>query len=167
MGQKDANTLEERIESLITPTVEAMGYDLVRVHLQGSGRARVLQVMTERQDGQAMTVDDCAAISRNLSAVLDVEDPVKGAYNLEVSSPGLDRPLVRQKDFERFAGFEAKIETYEPLNGRRHFRGRLLGLSGDMVRIALDDGEWQVPFPGIRSAKLVMNEEFLASPGNQ
>ena len=112
-----------------------------------------------------MTVEDCATISRDVSAVLDVEDPIKGAYNLEVSSPGLDRPLVRQKDFERFVGFEAKIETHELLNGRRYFRGRLLGLAGDKVRIALDDGEWQVPFPGIRSAKLVMNDELLAAPG--
>ena len=147
--------------------MEAMGYEMVRVHLQSSGNGRALQVMAERLDGQGLTAEDCAAISRNISAIFDVEDPVKGAYNLEVSSPGLDRPLVRQKDFERFTGFEAKIETHDPLNGRRHFRGRLLGLDGDMVRIALDDGEWQIPFPGIRRAKLVMNDELLAVPGKQ
>lgn len=167
MGQKDASVLEGRIESLITPTVEALGYELVRVRLRGSGGGQALQVMADRQDGQGLTVEDCAAISRNISAVLDVEDPVKGAYNLEVSSPGLDRPLVRQKDFERFAGFEAKIETHELLNGRRHFRGRLLGVDGDMVRIASDDEEWQVPLTGIRRAKLVMNEELLAASGKQ
>jgi ribosome maturation factor RimP len=147
--------------------MEAMGYEMVRVHLQGGGNGRALQVMAERLDGQGLTAEDCAAISRNISAVLDVEDPVKGAYNLEVSSPGLDRPLVRQKDFERFAGFEVKIETHEMLNGRRHFRGRLLGLDGDMVRIALDGREWQIPFLGIRRAKLVMNDELLAVPGKQ
>ncbi len=165
MGQKDTDTLEGRIEGLITPTMEAMGYEMVCVRLQGQGGGRVLQIMAERQDEQGMTVEDCAAISRNISTVLDVEDPVKGAYNLEVSSPGLDRPLVRQKDFERFVGFEAKIETHELIEGRRHFRGRLMGLSGDMVRIALDDGEWQVPLSGICSAKLVMNDELLVAPG--
>ncbi len=165
MGRKDANTFKGRIESLITPAMEAMGYEMVCIRMQGSGGGRVLQVIAERQDREGMTVEDCTTISRDVSAVLDVEDPIKGAYNLEVSSPGLDRPLVRQKDFERFVGFEAKIETHELLNGRRHFRGRLLGLAGDKVRIALDDGEWQVPFPGIRSAKLVMNDELLAAPG--
>ena len=147
--------------------MEAMGYEMVRVHLQGSGNGRALQVMAERLDGQGLTAENCAAISRNISAVLDVEDPVKGTYNLEVSSPGLDRPLVQQKDFERFTGFEAKIETHELLNGRRYFRGRLLGLDGDMVRIALDDGEWQFSLPDIRRAKLVMNGELLAVPGKQ
>jgi ribosome maturation factor RimP len=167
MGQKDADTLEGRIEGLITPTMEAMGYEMVCVRLQGRGSGQVLQVMAERQDEQGMTVEDCATLSRNISAVLDVEDPVKSAYNLEVSSPGLDRPLVRQKDFERFVGFEAKIETHELIEGRRHFRGRLMGFSGDMVRIALDNGEWQVPLPGIRSAKLIMNDELLAASGKQ
>ena len=167
MGQKDADILVGRIERLITPTVEAMGYRLVRALIQGSGDGEVLQVMAERQDGEAMTVDDCVAISRNVSTVLDVEDPIRRSYNLEVSSPGLDRPLVRLGDFERFAGFEIKIETHELLNGRRHFRGCLLGLAGDKVRIVLDDGEWQVPFSGIRSAKLVMNDELLTVPGKQ
>jgi ribosome maturation factor RimP len=147
--------------------MEATGYEMVRVRLQGSGNGRALQIMAERLDEQGLTADDCAAISRNISAVLDVEDPVKGDYNLEVSSPGLDRPLVRQKDFERFAGFEVKIETHELLNGRQHFRGRLLGLDGDMVRVALDNGEWQFSFPDIRRAKLVMNDELLAVPGKQ
>ena len=147
--------------------MEATGYEMVRVHLQGSGNGQALQVMAERLDGQGLTAEDCAVISRNISAVLDVEDPVKGNYNLEVSSPGLDRPLVRQKDFERFAGFEVKIETHGLLNGRQHFRGRLLGLDGDMVRVALDNGEWQFSFPDIRRAKLVMNDELLAVPGKQ
>lgn len=152
----------ERIADLITPSLEANGFELVRVMLTGGDRP-TLQIMADRTDETPITVDDCADISRVVSAILDVEDPVKGAYTLEVSSPGIDRPLVRRKDFERFAGFEAKVETAAPVDGRRRFRGRLLGVEGDDVRLALDDGEAAIPLSAIDRAKLVMTDELLAA----
>ena len=153
---------EARIETMIASAIEPMGYDLVRVRLSG-GHQPTLQVMAERRDGRAMSVDDCAEISRSLSAHLDVEDPIPGAYTLEVSSPGIDRPLVRAQDYERFSGHEAKVELREPVDGRRRFRGRILGLTGDQVRIALPEGEASVPFASISAAKLVLTDELIAA----
>lgn len=167
MSQESATALAERIECLITPSLEAMGFEVVRVCILGGGSGSLLQVMTEHQDGTGMTVEDCARVSRNLSALLDVENPISGHYTLEVSSPGLDRPLTRRKDFERFSGREAKIETHRPIDGQRRFRGRLLGLAGDHVRIAVEDGERDVPFDEILHAKLVMNDELLAMAGKR
>ena len=115
---------------MIAPALSEMGFSLVRIHLSGGARP-VLQIMAERSDESGMTVDDCAAISHTVSAILDVEDPISGTYTLEVSSPGIDRPLVRRRDFERFAGFEAKIETHGAIDGRRRFRGRLAGMDGN------------------------------------
>lgn len=152
----------ERIEALIAPSLEAMGYDVVRVQLSGSGRRLILQVMAEPSDGGVMTVEKCADISRAISALLDVEDPISGAYTLEVSSPGIDRPLVRPSDYERFAGYEAKIETNRLVDGRKRFRGRLGGVTEDGVRIALDQRETNVPFDAIHRAKLVLTDELLA-----
>ena len=152
----------ERIAELVTPSLEANGFELVRVMLTGGDRP-TLQIMADRADETPITVDDCADISRVVSAILDVEDPSKGAYTLEVSSPGIDRPLVRRKDFERFAGFEAKVETAAPVDGRRRFRGRLLGVEGDEVRLALETGEAAIPLSAIDRAKLVMTDELLAA----
>ena len=155
--------LEERISLLVTPSLQAMGYDLVRVMLQGR-HGLTLQIMAERRDGKSMTVDDCADISRALSAVLDVEDPIASAYTLEVSSPGIDRPLVRPRDYERFAGFEAKLETVQPVDGRKRFRGRLLGLdAGGGVRLAVETGEVVIPPAAVKSAKLVLTDELIAA----
>ncbi|MGE5506588.1 MAG: ribosome maturation factor RimP [Actinomycetota bacterium] len=155
--------LHSRLADLIAPSLEAMGYELVRVILQGKQRP-TLQIMAERIDGAAMTVDDCAEISRGISALLDVEDPIQGAYTLEVSSPGIDRPLTRPKDFEIWAGFEAKLESSLPVDGRKRFKGRLRGLDGDgRVRIDTEAGEVAVPMADIRNAKLVMNDELLAA----
>ena len=117
-----------RIAQTIEPSLEAMGYRLVRVVIT-SGRRATLQVMAERIDDRPMTVDDCAQISHSVSALLDVADPIAGAYMLEISSPGIDRPLVRPEDYDRFSGFEARIELARPLEGRKRFRGRLLGTS--------------------------------------
>ena len=162
-----AGATQELLERLITPTVEAMGYSLVRVRLSGS-RPRRLQVMAERRDGKAITVADCTGLSRALSALLDVEDPIERAYALEVSSPGIDRPLVRLADFDRFAGFEAKIVTGEPVDGRLRFRGRVLGTDGAVVRIDLGGGVGvaAVPFDAIRDAKLVLSDELIAATLN-
>jgi ribosome maturation factor RimP len=147
---------------LIEPTLESMGYELVRVMSTG-GRRPTLQVMAERLDRAGMTVDDCAEISRAVSAILDVEDPIKEAYQLEVSSPGIDRPLIKPEDFERFAGFEVRVETDRPIDGQRKFKGRLLGLADGAVRLALPDGERALPLSSIRKAKLVLTDELLAA----
>lgn len=157
--------LAGRVETLIGPTVEAMGFSLVRVQVLGQNRPR-LQIMAERTDGVSMLVEDCAAISRAVSAVLDVEDPIAGGYTLEVSSPGIDRPLVRLADFDRFAGFEAKVEMDLAVNGRRRFQGRLLGTEGDAVRLRMEDSEVVLPYVDIRRAKLVLTEELLATGGH-
>jgi ribosome maturation factor RimP len=108
-------------------------------------------------------IEDCTAISRAVSALLDVEDPVPGRYELEVSSPGIDRPLTRPQDFERFAGFEAKFETTRPLEGRKRFRGRLLGFSDGVVRLREGDVEHAVPFAAVTKAKLVLTDDLLAN----
>ncbi|MGO8869698.1 MAG: ribosome maturation factor RimP [Alphaproteobacteria bacterium] len=154
--------LQHRIERLLAPSLEAMGYEIVRVQLSG-GRAPTLQVMAERTGGAPITLDDCTAISRTASALLDVEDPLQGSYTLEVSSPGIDRPLVRAKDFERFAGFEVRAETAVPFDGRRRFRGRLLGIAEGMVRIALPEGSVSLPLDAILKARLVLTDELLAA----
>jgi ribosome maturation factor RimP len=152
----------ERIEQIIAPSITAMGYEMVRVMLTG-GRRPVLQVMVERNDGAPMTVEDCATISRTISATLDVDDPISGAYSLEVSSPGIDRPLTRLQDFARFSGHQAKIELRELVNGRRRFQGTLCGLAEDRVRIEMPEGVIELPFSGILRAKLVMTDALLAA----
>lgn len=154
---------QQRLDALISPTLESMGYELVRVMFQGKSRP-TLQVMAERKDGRSMTVDDCAEISRSLSALLDVEDPIAGAYVLEVSSPGIDRPLTRPGDFAAWAGFEARVETDQPIDGRRRFKGRLLGVDGDgRVGIATEAGEANIPLGAVRSAKLVLTDDLIAA----
>jgi ribosome maturation factor RimP len=150
------------IARLIEPSLEAMGYHLVRVVIT-SGRRATLQVMVERADEAPMTVEDCAVVSRSLSAVLDVADPIAGAYDLEVSSPGIDRPLVRLSDFDRFAGHEAKIELSGPRDGRKRFRGTLLGTRGEAIRLLTAAGETQLPFAAVARAKLVLTDALLAA----
>jgi ribosome maturation factor RimP len=151
-----------KIEALIAPSLEAMGYRVVRVSVTG-GRRATLQIMAERADDKAMTVDDCADISRTASALLDVADPIATAYTLEVSSPGIDRPLVRREDFARFAGFEAKIELTAPVDGRRRFRGKLLGVDGDDVKLLVDAAPIALPLATVVRAKLVLTDELLAA----
>jgi ribosome maturation factor RimP len=151
-----------KIEAMIAPSLEAMGYRVVRVAITG-GRRATLQIMAERVDEQAMTVEDCADISRTVSALLDVADPIAGAYTLEVSSPGIDRPLVRREDFARFAGFEAKVEMSEPVAGRRRFRGKLLGVEGEAVRLLVDEAAIDLPLAQVTRAKLVLTDELLAA----
>lgn len=151
-----------RIVELIGPSVEAMGYDVVRVQMMGASRL-VLQVMVERRDEQAMTVEDCAEVSRAVSAILDVDDPIQGAYSLEVTSPGIDRPLTRVKDFERFAGFEARVELTSPVDGRKRFRGRLAGIMDGKVRLIMPEGEAALPLDAVQKAKLVLTDELLAA----
>jgi len=159
--------LESRIAEMIGPSLKSMGYDLVRVMMQGRQRP-VLQIMAERIDQKAMTVEDCADISRQISALLDVDDPIDGAYSLEVSSPGIDRPLTRPADFERYAGYEIKLETSEPVEGRKRFRGKLLGIGADeMVKLLADNVEWTLPLALVRGAKLVLTDELIAAAMQQ
>ncbi len=153
-----------RIETIIAPTLQDMGFDLVRVRISGAQR-RTLQIMAERLDDGTMTVEDCAAISRAVSTLLDVEDPIKGSYTLEVSSPGLDRPLTRPKDYTRFAGLEVKIELREPMDGQRRFRGRIAGLADDQVQLDTEDTRVAIPYADIERAKLILNDELLALAG--
>jgi ribosome maturation factor RimP len=150
------------ITTMISPSLDAMGYRLVRVVFTG-GRRPTLQIMAERRDAAAMTVDDCAEISHSISALLDVADPIPTEYTLEVSSPGIDRPLISREDFVRYAGYEAKIELGHLIDGRKRFRGRVLGLTDDAVRLALADAEVALPFAEIVSAKLLLTDELLAA----
>ncbi len=152
-----------RIETLIAPSLEAMGYRLVRVAVTGGRRAQVLQVMAERIDDKPMSVDDCTEVTHTVSALLDVEDPIAHAYVLEVSSPGIDRPLVRREDYERFSGHEAKVELATAIDGRRRFRGKLLGVEGDCVRLSLGTEVVELPLARIQRAKLVLTDELIAA----
>ena len=153
---------ERQIERIIAPTLTATGYEIVRIRF-GGGRRPVLQVMIERTDRSALAVEDCAAASRAISAHLDIDGFPTGAHTLEVSSPGIDRPLVRLGDFDRFSGFEAKVEMAEPLDGRRRFRGRLLGAGDGHVRMTVNDRDVSLPHAAIRNAKLVLTEDLLAA----
>ena len=154
------------IQRLIEPVLEDMGFDLVRVQTQGSRRT-VLQIMAEPKDGRPMGVEDCAAISRALSAILDVEDPIDEAYALEVSSPGIDRPLTRTAHFERYAGFDAKVEMNDPIDGRKRFSGKLLGVEDGNVLLELDEGQVRLPLDGVLKAKLVMTDALLKAAAQE
>lgn len=154
-------TLDQRIADLIAPALEDMGFGLVRARLMGGDARRTLQIMIDRLDERGLSVEDCADASRALSALLDVEDPITEAYTLEVSSPGIDRPLTRLRDFERFAGHEAKIELAELLEGRRRFRGILGGIEDEIVWIDTDAERFGIPFAAIGDAKLVLTDALL------
>jgi ribosome maturation factor RimP len=150
------------VERLIAPAIEAMGYDIVRVLLSGGDRLR-LQIMAERRSDGGMNVDDCADISRAVAAILDVEDPIDSAYALEVSSPGIDRPLTRLADFDRFAGFDARVEMSLAVEGRRRFSGRLVGTRDGTILLAGEEGEVALPFADMHRAKLLLTDELIAA----
>lgn len=156
--------LAKRIEGLIAPTVNDLGFDIVRVVVVGSQSPR-LQIMAERRDGTGIDVEDCATISRAISAVMDVEDPIKSAFTLEVSSPGIDRPLTRVKDFETWAGFEARVEMAVPVEGRRRFTGRLMGVGeNETILIETEEDErFALPFVDLQRAKLLLTDELIAA----
>ncbi|MBM3506555.1 MAG: ribosome maturation factor RimP [Alphaproteobacteria bacterium] len=158
-------TKAKELHELLAPSLASMGYDLVQVRLLTSGRP-TLQVLAEPACGGSMSLDDCSMVSRHISAVLDVEDPIAGAYNLEVGSPGIDRPLVKAADYERFQGEQAKIETTAMLDGRKRFRGVLDGVADGAVRIRVEDGDAHttcaIPLDQIASAKLVLTDDLIA-----
>ena len=157
--------LSARVAAIAEPVIEALGYRLVRVRVSGADGCTV-QIMAERPDG-TMAVEDCEAVSRALSPVLDVADPIERAYRLEISSPGIDRPLVRKSDFDRYAGHLVKIETEIPINGRKRFRGLLVGSEGEAARIRSEepeagaDSDVLLPIEEISEAKLVLTDELV------
>ncbi len=161
-----ATPVEAKIRELIEEPVQDMGYTLVRIKQFARPRGSTLQVMAERKDGAAMTVEDCEDISRQVSALLDVEDPIKGNYNLEVSSPGIDRPLIRPEDFIKFTGFEVKLETSHPIEGRKRFRGVLTGLKDEMVEMTVDKTDYSIPLDAVDEAKLVLTDELIKAHQN-
>jgi ribosome maturation factor RimP len=157
--------IDRRLAAIVRPAVEGMGYELVRLRLMG-GRTKTLQIMADRPEG-GIQIDELSEITHAVSAVLDVEDPIAESYTLEVSSPGIDRPLTRLKDFDTWAGFEARLETTELIDGRRRFKGRLAGTDGHEVLIAIEDGEDEITiglnFDWLSDAKLVLTDELIAA----
>ncbi len=151
--------IDRRIAEIIVPVVEDMGFEIVRIRLM-TGKESILQVMAQKADG-TIEVDDCGKISTAISAVMDVEDPILDAYTLEVSSPGVDRPLTRLKDFARWEGFEAKVETEELIDGRRRFKGPLAGVEGDEILITIPEGTIGLKFEWLSDAKLVLTDELI------
>ena len=150
--------IDKRLADIVTPIIEGLGFELVRLRLMG--KTATLQIMAERPEG-GIEVDDCAAISTAVSAVLDVEDPIEDNYTLEVSSPGIDRPLTRLKDFEAWQGYVAKIETTELIDGRKRFKGEVAGTEGDEVLIDIDEGTIGLKFDWLAEAKLVLTDDLI------
>jgi ribosome maturation factor RimP len=156
--------IDRRLAEIVGPAIEGLGFELVRIRLMG-GRTRTLQIMADRPEG-GIDVEDCARISTAVSAILDVEDPVEDNYILEVSSPGIDRPLTRLKDFDAWSGWEARIETSELIDGRRRFKGTLAGTDGEEVLIEIEEaGETLtigLRFDWLSDAKLILTDELIA-----
>lgn len=156
--------IDRRLAGIIGPVIEGLGFELVRVRLMG-GKTRILQIMADRPDG-GIVVEDCATISTAVSAVLDVEDPVEENYVLEVSSPGIDRPLTRLKDFEMWKGWEARIETTELIDGRRRFKGALAGVEDEEILILIEEAGEEVTiglrFDWLSDAKLLLTDDLIA-----
>ncbi|HHB81476.1 MAG TPA: ribosome maturation factor RimP [Aliiroseovarius sp.] len=152
-------SIDRRLAGIVHPVVEDMGFELVRLRMMG-GKKPILQIMAERPEG-GIEVDDCAQISTAISAVLDVEDPIEDNYTLEVSSPGIDRPLTRLKDFERWEGYLAKLETDQLIDGRKRFKGVLEGVEGDEVLISIEEGTIGLKFDWLAEAKLVLTDDLI------
>ncbi|THD76890.1 ribosome maturation factor RimP [Thalassobius vesicularis] len=161
--------IDRRLAEIVGPVIADMGFELVRVRLMG-GKTNTLQIMAERPEG-GIEVDDCAEISTAVSAILDVEDPLTDQYILEVSSPGIDRPLTRMKDFETYEGYEAKLETADMVAGRKRFKGELAGIEGDEVLINIEEAGETITvglnFDWLADAKLVLTDELIREALNQ
>lgn len=156
------------LEKKISPILEGMGFEVVRVAMTGDGGRRTLQVMADLLDGGQINIDDCTAISATLSDLFETDDPLDGAYNLEVSSAGIDRPLTRPKDFNAFAGFEARIQMRRPMEGRKRFQGVLEGLSlEERVLMTVDGEALSFPLSEISRAQLILTDELIAATAQQ
>ena len=149
------------IAKLIEPAVKELGFDLVRVAMIGGTSDPTLQIMAERPDTRQLTIDDCAELSRKVSEILDEADPIEDAYRLEVSSPGIDRPLTRRSDFADWTGHEARIKYAEPVDGAKQVSGIIEGIDGDTIRVVTPKGERQVEFANIASAKLLLTDKLI------
>ena len=152
--------LEARIAHIVDPIANDLGYELVRVKVS-SLNGMTVQIMAERADG-TMTVEDCEKLSRGVSPALDVADPINREYHLEISSPGIDRPLTRARDYERFLGHEAKVETTAPLDGRKRFKGPIRSVDANAVELTVDGADVRIPFAAIHKAKLVLTDALIA-----
>jgi ribosome maturation factor RimP len=153
--------VEKKIAGLIAVDIDAAGYELVRVQITGGGRYSTLQIMAERRDGVGMTVEDCAALSRLVSEKIEADKELADRYDLEVSSPGIDRPLVKLSDFERFVGHVAKVELGAPLNKMKRFEGKIARVLDDVIEFETDKGAVSVAFAAIDRAKLVLTDDLL------
>ena len=153
------SAVEKKLLELINPFIIDMGFELVRLRLMSSKEV-TLQIMVARPDG-FINVDECADVSTAISALLDVEDPIIDSYSLEVSSPGIDRPLTRIKDFEEFEGYDARLETLELIDGRKRFKGTLAGTNGSEIMINLDEGTIGLEFEWLAEAKLILTDELI------
>ena len=157
------SAIDRRMAEILTPVIEDMGFEGASIRLMG-GKSNTLQIMVERPNG-GIEVDECALVSTAVSAVLDVEDPLEDPYALEVSSPGIDRPLTRLKDFENWEGYEARVETTEMIDGRRRFRGLLAGVEGDEVLVNIEEGGETITvglhFDWLSDAKLILTDELI------
>jgi ribosome maturation factor RimP len=161
-GLRATNPVEERIIALVEPTAAQLGFRIVRVRVSGN-RRKTLQIMAERVSDGLMSVEDCGRLSRAISPMFDLEDPLPGEFSLEISSPGIDRPLIRLEDFERFTGFEAKIETAAMIDGRKRFKGEIAGVDGDEIRLRTPEGdELRFKFSALSEARLVLTDKLIA-----
>ena len=151
--------MDKKLAELLNPILEDLGFEMVRVRLS-NGNPSTLQIMADRLDGQ-IGVDELAEINTSVGTILDVEDPIPENYTLEISSPGIDRPLTRKKDFDLFQGFEAKVETTELIDGRRRFRGVLAGVNNDEVLINLEEGTIGLKFTWLSDARLVLSDDLI------
>ncbi len=159
--------LEQRLSTFAAPVIEDLGFSLVCIKTISEDGGQTVQIMAEDQATKRLGVDDAAKISRAISAVFDVEDPIKGAYRLEVSSPGIDRPLTRLEDFKTYEGFEAKVESdVAAENGQKRFRGVLQGINGENILIKTDEGEAEIPFENLTKGKLVMSDDLIKRTAN-
>jgi ribosome maturation factor RimP len=159
--------LEIKIADMVQPVIEDLGFELYMVKMTGDEGSTILQIMAEDPKTKRLGVDDCAKISRAVSAILEVEDPIKSKYRLEVSSPGIDRFLIRPEHFETYKGFDVKIETDTPAeNGQRKFRGTIEGLNDNKVLLKTDQGDVEIPFGSLNKAKLVMTDELIKATAN-
>ncbi|MBE2191654.1 MAG: ribosome maturation factor RimP [Alphaproteobacteria bacterium] len=159
---------EKKITNFLEPVIADLGYDLVSIKVIGSQKLQTLQIMAEDPQTQTLDLDGCTKISRAVSTILDVEDPFSSPYQLEISSPGIDRPLVRPKDFEANIGFEANIETENPSEtGQKKYRGKILSFENETVTLSTDTGEVQIELAEINKAKLILTDELIKANQNK
>jgi ribosome maturation factor RimP len=156
-----SKAIESKVSDLIASEIETLGYDLVRAHVSGNGKYAKLQIMAERKDGVGMTVDDCATISVAITPLIEADPELAAHFDLEVSSPGIDRPLVKLRDYERYQGHLAKIDLVSVVNGKRKFQGKIVKVSGEDIDFEVDKTPMKVPFKDIDRAKLVLTDELL------